>query len=261
MTAFLLSEQGRLGELVGLCGILWALESLIPLYRFPGGRLRHGVVNVSLTALLILTNLILSFGSAGLIAHAGARRFGLLFLHPLQPATTVLVGVAALDFLAYAAHVVLHKTAIGWRFHRVHHSDRQVDVTTAFRQHPGETIWRILLQLAGTLVLGLPLWAVVVYLVASTTNAELEHANVRVNERVERWIRVVFVTPDMHKVHHSRDQRETDSNYSNIFSVWDRLFGTYTPRIDWTGLRYGLDGIDGERAETVSGLLALPFAG
>jgi sterol desaturase/sphingolipid hydroxylase (fatty acid hydroxylase superfamily) len=258
MAQLLLSEHGRLLELVLLCALLWTVESVVPLRRYPGGRLRHGLPNLVLTALLVGTNVVLSLGSAGLVAYAGQRRFGLLFLHP-PPAVTLVVGVVVLDLLAYVAHVLLHESALGWRIHRVHHCDARVDVTTAFRQHPAETIWRMAWQLAGTLALGLPLWALVVYLVLSATNAELEHANVRVSERVDRWIRLAFVTPHMHKVHHSREQRETDSNYSNIFSAWDRLFGTYTARADLAALRYGLDGVEGERAETVRGLLGLPF--
>jgi sterol desaturase/sphingolipid hydroxylase (fatty acid hydroxylase superfamily) len=259
MPQFLFSNHGRLLELVTLCGLLCALESMIPLYRYRFGRLRHALPNVGLTALLLLTNLGLSFGAAGVVAYAGERRLGLLFFHPLPRVAMLVVAVAALDLLAYFAHVLLHKTALGWRFHQVHHSDARVDVTTAFRQHPGETVWRMAWQLAGTLVLGLPLWTVLVYLVLSTLNAELEHANVRVSAPVDRLIRLAFVTPHMHKVHHSRDQRETDSNYSNIFSIWDRLFGTYTPLVDFAALRYGLDGFEGGRAETLRSLLGLPF--
>jgi sterol desaturase/sphingolipid hydroxylase (fatty acid hydroxylase superfamily) len=259
MVQLLGSDQGRLLELALLCGALWAVESVVPLYRYPGGRLRHGLPNIALTALVALTSLFLSFGSAGLVAWAGAQRLGLLFLHPLPPIATVAIGVVTLDGLAYAAHVVLHKSDLGWRFHRVHHCDPCVDVTTAFRQHPGETVWRIGWQLAGTVILGLPLWALVVYLVFSTTNAQLEHANVRMSERIDRWLRLVFVTPHMHKTHHSRDPRETDSNYSNILSLWDRLFRTYTPRVEFGALRYGLDGMENDRAASLGTLLGLPF--
>src|SRR5919198_6650605 len=101
MMQFFFSEQGRLAELVGLCGILWTLESLIPLYQYPSGRLRHGFPNVGLTALLVLTNLVLSFSSAGLVAFASERHFGFLFLHSLAPAATLIFGVVVLDFLAY----------------------------------------------------------------------------------------------------------------------------------------------------------------
>ena len=106
---------------------------------------------------------------------------------------------------------------------------------------------------------GIPLWVVVVYLILSGLNAELEHANIRLNLRVDRLLRLLVVTPNMHKVHHSRDHRETDSNYSNIFSLWDRLFGTYTSATDFRRLNYGLDGFDVKERQTLSGLLKMPF--
>jgi len=132
-------------------------------------------------------------------------------------------------------------------------------VTTTFRQHPGETIWRILWQLAAILVFGLPLWVVIVYLILSGLNAQVEHANIRVSRALDRVLRLLIVTPHMHKVHHSREQRLTDSNYANIFSYWDRLFGTHTAEVDFQRLRYGLDGFDGKETQTVRALLRMPF--
>ena len=119
--------------------------------------------------------------------------------------------------------------------------------------------WRLLWQLAAVLVFGIPLWVVIIYLVVSALNAQLEHANIRLNESADRLLRLIIVTPHMHKVHHSRDQKETDSNYSNIFSLWDRLFGTYTAEIDFQKLRYGLDGFDARERQTLRGLLKMPF--
>jgi len=168
-------------------------------------------------------------------------------------------GVLALDLFAYFAHVLLHKSWLGWQFYRVHHSENVVDVTTAFRQHPGETIWRLLWQLAAIFVFGIPLWIVVIYLILSALNAQLEHANIKLNSRLDSFLRLVIVTPHMHKTHHSRDQKETDSNYSNIFCFWDRLFGTYTAEIDFRKLRYGLDGFDAKERQTLTGLLKMPF--
>ena len=139
------------------------------------------------------------------------------------------------------------------------HSENAVDVTTAFRQHPGETVWRLLWQLAAIVVFGVPLWIVIIYLIMSALNAQLEHANIKMNSRLDRFLRLVIVTPHMHKAHHSRDQRETDSNYANIFSFWDRLFGTYTAEIDFRKLRYGLDGFDAKERQTLRGLLKMPF--
>jgi sterol desaturase/sphingolipid hydroxylase (fatty acid hydroxylase superfamily) len=132
-------------------------------------------------------------------------------------------------------------------------------VTTAFRQHPGETVWRILWQLAAVVAFGLPLWVVAVYLTLSGLNAQLEHANVRLSDRVDRLLRLIVVTPNMHKGHHSRIQKETDTNYSNIFSCWDRLCGTYTPRVNFKELRYGLAGFDDRHKQSLRGLLRMPF--
>ncbi|HEV7243257.1 MAG TPA: sterol desaturase family protein [Thermoanaerobaculia bacterium] len=237
----------RILVLVASCAVLWSLESVVPLYRYRKDRLRRALPNVALTVLVLLMNLALSFATATVATSAKATWL------------KVVIGIVALDFFAYLAHVTLHKLPLGWRFHRVHHCEEEVDVTTAFRQHPGETVWRVLWQLPAIVIFGVPLWAVVVYLTISSLNAQLEHANVRVPERLDRMLRLLFVTPNMHKVHHSRQQTETDTNYANIFSVWDRLFGTYTRRVDFETLRYGLGDVDDHAARSFRGLMAMPF--
>jgi sterol desaturase/sphingolipid hydroxylase (fatty acid hydroxylase superfamily) len=255
----LLSDQVRLLALVGVCGLLWSLESIAPLYRYRNSRVRHALSNVALAVLLVLTNLALSFSSAYLSSFTVSHGVGLFALLTGPVWFEAVLGVMVLDLFAYFAHVLLHKSWLGWQFHRVHHSESAVDVTTAFRQHPGETVWRILWQLAAIVVFGLPLWVVIVYLILSTLNAQLEHANIKMNRSLDRCLRLLIVTPHMHKVHHSQDQRETDSNYANIFSFWDRLFGTYTPETDFQRLRYGLDGFDAKERQTLQGLLKMPF--
>jgi sterol desaturase/sphingolipid hydroxylase (fatty acid hydroxylase superfamily) len=255
----LLTDQVRLLALVGLCGLLWSLESIVPLYRYHNSRVRHALPNIALTLILVLTNLALSFSSAYLAAFTVRHSVGLFFLADFSPWTQAVLGVLALDLFAYFAHVLLHKSWLGWQFHRVHHSENAVDVTTTFRQHPGETVWRILWQLAAVIVFGIPLWVIIVYLILSSLNAQMEHANIRMNSGLDRFVRLIIVTPHMHKAHHSRDQRETDSNYSNIFSFWDRLFGTYTAETDFRKLRYGLDGFDSKERQTLQGLLKMPF--
>lgn len=255
----LLTDQMWLVILVVLCGLLWSLESVVPLYRYQNSGVRHALPNVALTLLLVLTNLALSFSSAYLAAFTVRNGFGLFALITLTPWAQALPGIAALDFFAYLAHLLLHKSWLGWQFHRVHHSESAVDVTTAFRQHPGETVWRLLWQLAAIAVFGIPLWIVIIYLIMSALNAQFEHANIKLNLRLDRLLRLLIVTPNMHKVHHSRDQRETDSNYSNIFSLWDRLVGAYTADINFQKLRYGLDGFDVDERQTLRGLLKMPF--
>lgn len=255
----LLTDQMRLVMLVALCGLLWSLESYVPLFRYQNSRMRHAIPNVALTLLLVLTNLTLSFSSAYLAAFSIRNGVGLFTFIVLPSWSVALLGVMALDLFAYFAHVLLHKSWLGWQFHRVHHSEQAVDVTTAFRQHPGETIWRILWQLAAILVFGIPLWVVIVYLILSGLNAQMEHANIQINHQHDRLLRLVIVTPHMHKVHHSQDQKETDSNYSNIFSYWDRIFRTYVAEIDFRKLRYGLVGFNVNERQTLAGLLKMPF--
>ena len=221
--------------------------------------MRHALPNIALTLILVLTNLALSFSSAYLAGLTVRHGVGLFFLADFSPWTQAVLGVLALDLFAYFAHVLLHKSWLGWQFHRVHHSESAVDVTTTFRQHPGETVWRILWQLAAVLVCGIPLWIIIVYLILSSLNAQMEHANIRMHSGLDRFLRLIIVTPHMHKAHHSRDQRETDSNYANIFSFWDRLFGTYTAEIDFRKLRYGLEGFDAQERQTLRGLLKMPF--
>jgi len=234
--------------IIAVCALLWSLESFVPLYR-QRGRLRHALPNIGLTAIVLAINLALSFLAASASAHAIPNR--------LPVWMQLVLGIIALDLFTYAAHVSMHKWPLAWRFHRVHHSDEAVDVTTAFRQHPAESVWRILWQLPPILLLGIPMWMLAIYLALSAANAQLEHANIRLPERLDRFLRFLFVTPNMHKVHHSVSIHETDSNYANLFSLWDRLFGTYTARTDFETLRYGLDRLDGCGLRA---LLRMPFA-
>jgi sterol desaturase/sphingolipid hydroxylase (fatty acid hydroxylase superfamily) len=258
---FWLSVPARIAYLAILLVLLSSIEFFVPLYRFTIRRWRHAVPNIILTALVIVVSLCLAFLTVATIGWAQEHGIGLLNWLDLPPAWALLIGVVGLDLFAYFAHVAMHMSDLGWRLHQVHHSDAYVDATTALRQHPGETLIRIGFQIAGVVAFGTPVWVVVIYLTISSLNAQLEHANVKIPEKLDRWLQWVWVTPNMHKAHHSRDKRETNSNYSNIFSFWDRLFGTYTAQVDWQALRYGLHGADDPGEQSLAGLLAAPFSG
>jgi sterol desaturase/sphingolipid hydroxylase (fatty acid hydroxylase superfamily) len=135
----------------------------------------------------------------------------------------------------------MHRVPALWRVHRVHHSDRFVDVTTTLRQHPLETLLRFLFIMVTALPLGLPVAAVAAYRLLSVINALFEHANLRLWQPLDGLLSLVVVTPNMHKVHHSRFQPETDSNYGNILSLFDRAFRTFTPTERSARVEYGLD--------------------
>lgn len=241
----------------GLC--LFLLERTVrPSTRHRSERWQHIRPNLALTGLLLAVNFALDRLALAAGVAPGVDGASLLDRAGLPGWANVLLVVVALDGLAYLAHVLMHKLPPAWRFHRVHHSDADVDVTTAFRQHPLETVWRYSFLVAGALALGASTSSVAVYLALSALNAQVEHADVSLPWRVDRLIRMLFSTPAMHRVHHSQAQAETDTNYSNIFSFWDRLFGTY--RVPRAGERItcGLEECDAARQRTI-GLLALPF--
>jgi sterol desaturase/sphingolipid hydroxylase (fatty acid hydroxylase superfamily) len=222
-------------------------------------RWRHVAPNLALTGLLFALNL--GFDAALDAAGILPRSDGSGILGRARPpdwAGVVLV-VVVLDGLAYLAHVSMHKLAPAWRFHRVHHSDTHVDVTTAFRQHPLETLWRYSFLFAGVVLLGASGRSVAVYLALSALNAQLEHAHITLPARMDGALRLLLATPAMHRVHHSRRQAETDTNYSNIFSIWDRLFGTYRAPHPGEAIDCGLDEVGTAEQRRTSGLLALPF--
>jgi sterol desaturase/sphingolipid hydroxylase (fatty acid hydroxylase superfamily) len=254
-----LTDRSRLAVLVASCALLSSMEALFPLFQYRRGRLWRALPNLMLAAGVVLVNIGFASVTAWLSALVMRKHFGLLVPMRSHAWALLVLSVAGLDFFAYLSHVLLHKLPLGWKFHRVHHSEREVDVTTAFRQHPGETLWRVLWQWAGTAAFGLPFWVIPVYLSLSSVNALLEHANLRMSDRLDRCLRLLIVTPNMHKIHHSRLPVETDSNYSNIFSVWDRLCGTHTAWTDCRNLRYGLEGFDDDRKQALSSLVTEPF--
>jgi sterol desaturase/sphingolipid hydroxylase (fatty acid hydroxylase superfamily) len=240
--------------------VLHLLERRIPQSSASAAeRWRHVAPNLALTGLLFALNLGFdaALGAAGVLPRGGAS--GLLGRAKLPEWAGVLLVVVVLDGLAYLAHVSMHKLAPAWRFHRIHHSDAHVDVTTAFRQHPLETLWRYSFLFAGVLLLGASSRSVAVYLALSALNAQLEHAHVTLPPRIDGALRLLLATPAMHRVHHSRRQAETDTNYSNILSVWDRVFGTYRAPHPGEAIDCGLDEIDAPAQQRTSGLLALPF--
>jgi len=184
---------------------------------------------------------------------------GILHLTAIGPLMTVVIVVLALDFSFYVAHVAMHKIPAFWRFHRVHHSDPAVDVTTTIRQHPGESLIRYAFMGAFAIALGASPAAFAVYRGWSALNGLLEHANIRAPLWLDRLLSLVTTWPHMHKIHHSRVPQQTDTNYSNIFSLWDRLFSTFTPSRQGTNIAYGLEGFDDPATQTTAGLLALPL--
>ena len=249
-------QQWRVLFLAILLLILWVSEGIIPLRR---NNRDHVFTNIGFTITVIIINSLLVFVLVKTIDFCYANHIGIFLYLKVPYLVQVLVGVLVLDFIAaYLSHRVMHKYSIFWKFHQVHHLDEMVDVTTGLRHHPLETIFRFLFLVVGVIILGAPLSVVVIYQTLSAINALVEHSNIKLNARIENILRKIIVTPDVHKVHHSSDQKFTDSNYSNIFSIWDRLFGTYQKTNETEKLTYGLD-TNSEKNKGFLNLLLLPF--
>jgi sterol desaturase/sphingolipid hydroxylase (fatty acid hydroxylase superfamily) len=238
--------------------VAW-IETLIPLHARGRWNKAHLRPNLALTFTTFTTNAFFNAALAIILGRLEHNGFGLLRFIALRPAIALAVSVLILDFAFYAAHVAMHKMSRFWRFHRVHHSDPAVDVTTTIRQHPGESVIRYAFLAAFAVVLGASPSAFGVYLLCSALNGLLEHANIRAPAWLDSLLSLVTTWPNMHKVHHSRVTTETDTNYGNLFSFWDRIFSTFTPGRNGGNVVYGLDGCDDPATQSTLGLLAMPF--
>ncbi len=257
-------NQIRTPTVFGLMVLLLAWESVAPFFlqlRSPRERVAHGVRNIAIGfANALLTALVFS-GLWLVVANwASARGFGLLRLVELPTWLHAVAAVLLLDLWTYWWHRVCHHVPMLWNFHRVHHSDPAMDVTTASRFHVGEMVASSLLRLAAIPLLGIEFWHLVVYELLMFSVVQFQHANISVGTRLDRCLRLVIVTPFMHKVHHSDWQPETDSNYASLFSIWDRVFGSFRLRETPAAIRMGLREFDAEQHQSLAGLMRTPFA-
>lgn len=212
-----------------------------------------GLVNAAITSLI--------FVGIWLWASdwANANGFGILnWLH--LPGWAHMIGaVLLMDTWTYFWHVLNHRVPFFWKFHRVHHSDPNMDVTTANRFHAGEIIFSSILRTGIISLVGLHIWELLIYEIMLVIVVQFHHANIGVPEKLDKILRMIIVTPAMHKVHHSRIQSETDSNYSSLFSFWDRICKTFNLNDDPHSINLGLDDFDAEEDQNVKGLFRMPF--
>ena len=253
------SSLAGMGLLIAVMLLNSLIEAVIPLHRRSDWGWRHLGPNLLLTLTTFATGLLLNV--LLLLGLVWAHQVGLgLFNMVALPSIVATAGaIVVLDLAWYATHVSMHKVSALWRFHAVHHSDPQVDVTTTYRQHPGESLIRYAYLAVFALSAGASPLAFAIYRVWSSLHGQFEHANIKLPQWLDTAISWVFSSPNMHKLHHSSDQRFTDTNYTNIFSIWDRIFGTFTPSRLGTKVNYGLHGMDTAAQQSAAALLAGPF--
>jgi sterol desaturase/sphingolipid hydroxylase (fatty acid hydroxylase superfamily) len=260
------------------------LETAVPMFVERSGRQGRRTANLALTVLVFLMNWLLTSAAAiaGMawsakpttpiapvpgFAQVAAAVVPIDFCtrclaHPVRSLPgflQVALGVVLIDFCtSYLAHRAMHVSPALWRFHRVHHSDDFVDATTTFRTHPVESVWRFLFVIVPVWALGIPATAVVIQRLLQATNGVLQHTNIRVCRPLDRVLSLVWVTPDAHKIHHSCDVAETNSNYGNVLSIYDRVLGTFTPTERALHVQYGLNDVQ-PGPMSFQRLLVLPF--
>ena len=236
------------------------IEAAVPLFVRGSRGTPRRAANLGLTVVVFLLNWALS-SAAAIVALAVSfqptdlgTRLGVPML------VQIVAGIILLDFSAgYLAHRALHLFPVLWRFHRVHHCDDFVDVTTTYRTHPVETVWRFLFVIVPVWTLGIPAQAVLIQRLVSATNGILEHGNIRLWSPLDRVLSLFWVTPNVHKIHHSREMGETNSNYGNVLTLYDRLLGTYTSSDRAPSVVYGLDDADSAGISSFRWLLSMPF--
>lgn len=237
----------------------WIGEAIKPLFKFDYKKLKHIGVNLVFLASDLTINVLFGLATVGVFLWASQNGFGLLYLVELPFWVELLIAVMALDFAAqYLVHYLLHRVPWMWRLHMIHHSDTHVDATTATRHHPGDYVTREIFALFAILLFGIPFAFYIFYRVLTIFFGYFTHANASLPRWMDKALSWVFVTPDMHKFHHHFERPWTDSNFGNVFSIWDRMFGTLVYE-DPKDVKYGLDTLDPSRDEDILFQLGIPF--
>lgn len=252
----------RLSVFLGGLSVLALLEQLNPKRKLTQDRYKRWFNNlVLLLTGAIAVRLLLLITAVGAAYYAEQHHLGIIN-HVDMPAWLKMVVVfAVLDFSIYFQHLIFHVTPVFWRLHRVHHSDRDFDVTTGLRFHPLEIVVSLVYKGVVIAIIGAPVVAVIAFEIALNVMSMFTHSNIYINKKVEQLLRYLVVTPDMHRTHHSVLENETNSNFGFLVSLWDRLFGTYIamPKYGHDAMTIGLAQFQEDKWQNVKGLLAMPF--
>ncbi len=255
----------RLIFFFGVLGLMAIWEVKRPRRKLTVSKLTRWANNLGLVFLnSFILRLLFPAAAIGVAAFANEHGWGLFNYYSVPFILAILLTVIALDFIIYLQHVLVHAVPALWRLHRVHHADRDYDVTTGARFHPIEIILSMLIKFATIIVLGAPVVAVIIFEVVLNAMAMFNHGNVKLPKNIDSLLRRFVVTPDMHRVHHSVEDDETNSNFGFNLSIWDRIFGTYReqPRAGHEAMIIGIHKFsDNKDVAWISGMLTLPFKG
>ncbi len=260
------NEAGiRLGFFFGVFLLMALLELVIPRRKLTQSKPGRWVNNIALVVVnTLVLRVLFPTASLGAAAFALENQWGIFSQLEIPGWMAVLSAVVILDGVIYLQHVMFHAVPVLWRLHRVHHADMDFDVTTGSRFHTIEILLSMVIKVAAIALLGPPLAAVVIFEVLLNATAMFNHSNVRLPLALDRVVRLLIVTPDMHRVHHSRHPHETNSNFGFNLSLWDRLLGTYRaqPEDGHDDMIIGIDTFrDSAKTIQLHWLLLMPFVG
>lgn len=263
MAEFLLKHLAWWPAALLICagGLIGVMEARWPRQQRDPARARRWPVNLALYGAGVA---LIVWGGSSLndaaIRWGGALGWGGIAAAPWPDAAKVALGLVVVDLLQYVLHRLSHAVPLLWRLHQVHHADESFDVSTSVRHHPLETVVLSVFTLMGCAALGVPILSLVFYLLLQVVHAAFCHANLTLPEGVDRWLRLFFVTPDMHRIHHSVHEKEGQRNFAMVFPWWDRILGTYqsAPSEGHASMRVGLAYVRSGRDTGWWGSLALP---
>ena len=251
----------RLALLVGGLVFFWILEGAIPLFKlsYRKNKLSHAWVNFGFTIIHLIIHTGLAVFIVLLSDWCRSTGWGMVYWIKAGVWGAIIIGVLALDFSSWLAHWVMHKNSFLWRFHLIHHSDNKVDVTTGLRHHPGDSFLRGIFFLLLIFVSGAPMYSVMIYQTLVVITTAFTHANISLPSRFDKMLSWLIISPNMHKVHHHWKQPYTDTNYGAVFSIWDRVCGTFA-MLAVAEIKYGLDhDYPNEKDEDFLELMKAPF--
>ena len=249
MNEYLIANEPsiRLGVFLSILVVMMLLEVLAPKRKLTCNKPYRWVNNISLVAFnTLLLRLVIPAGAVGVALYCEQYSVGLFHYLSFSLLLTIVVSIFIMDLVIYWQHRMFHTIPVLWKLHRVHHIDQDIDVTTGARFHPIEIILSVLIKMLVVLLLGAPVEAVILFEIILNATAMFNHSNVHIPAVLDKWIRWVLVTPDMHRVHHSQIRRETDSNFGFNVPWWDRIFSSYQdqPKLGHNKMNIGVKGFD-----------------
>ena len=255
-----ISSVNRALIIVSGITIFWVIEGIVPFKFLNYKKWRHSIPNFLLTLTTIIVNFFFAFLLVFAADWTNENNFGVIHLVNSTTLVSVIIGLLILDLIgAYLPHLIQHKVKLLWYVHLVHHTDHKVDTTTANRHHPFESVVRFIFTFLGIFISGAPIGLVLMYQSISVIASQFNHANIQISNKVDKLLSYIIVSPNMHKVHHHFELPYTDSNYGNIFSIWDRLFGTYM-ELNKDKIVYGVDtDLDEVKNSKFTSLIERPF--